>query len=137
MLNQKPNRKSEKEWKKILSDEEYYVLRQKGTEMAFTGKFWNNHENGDYHCAGCDALLFKSMTKFDSGTGWPSFSDAEPNSVITQKDTSHGMVRTEVICANCGGHLGHLFEDGLDPSGCRYCINSISLKFKNVSVQKK
>jgi peptide-methionine (R)-S-oxide reductase len=123
--------KNEDEWKKSLSPEQYHVLREKGTEPAFTGKFWNNHEKGMYVCAGCGAELFASDTKFDSGTGWPSFWKPENDkNVRTIKDTSHGMVRTEVICAKCGGHLGHVFDDGPKPTGKRFCINSCSLDFK-------
>jgi peptide-methionine (R)-S-oxide reductase len=117
-------------WKEKLSPEEYRVLREKGTEAPFTGKFWNNHDKGKYSCAGCGTILFTSDTKFDSGTGWPSFKDAIPGSIITREDKNHGMVRTEVLCAKCGGHLGHMFDDGPSPTGCRYCINSISLKFE-------
>ncbi|MFX1275290.1 MAG: peptide-methionine (R)-S-oxide reductase MsrB [Promethearchaeota archaeon] len=120
----------EKEWHEKLTKEQYEVLRKKGTERPFTGKYWNNHEDGIYRCAGCGAELFSSDTKFDSGTGWPSFSDVMDNENIELKeDRSHGMIRTEVLCKNCGGHLGHLFMDGPSPTNCRYCINSISLNF--------
>jgi peptide-methionine (R)-S-oxide reductase len=123
--------KSEIEWKSKLSQDQYRVLREKGTEMAFTGKYWDNHDDGFYHCAGCNAALFSSKTKFDSGTGWPSFSDAQKSDAVElKKDTSHGMVRTEVLCKKCGGHLGHLFDDGPSPTGQRYCINSCCLDFK-------
>ncbi|MFX1399274.1 MAG: peptide-methionine (R)-S-oxide reductase MsrB [Promethearchaeota archaeon] len=123
----------EKEWKEKLNKKQYKVLREKGTERPFTGKYWNNHEEGIYRCAGCGATLFSSDTKFDSGTGWPSFSDAENNENIELKeDKSHGMVRTEVTCKNCGGHLGHLFMDGPSPTRCRYCINSVSLDFEEM-----
>lgn len=123
--------KSESEWKSKLSAEQYRVLREMGTEMAFTGKYWDNHDDGMYHCAGCGAALFSSMTKFDSGTGWPSFSDvAKSDAVELKKDTAHFMVRTEVICKKCGSHLGHVFDDGPSPTGQRYCINSCSLDLR-------
>ncbi|MFW9941885.1 MAG: peptide-methionine (R)-S-oxide reductase MsrB [Candidatus Thorarchaeota archaeon] len=122
---------SKDEWKKKLTKEQYHVLRKKGTEPAFTGKYWDNHEKGVYKCAGCGTKLFSSDTKFDSGTGWPSFSDAMNNEKIELKeDRSLGMIRTEVLCKNCGGHLGHLFMDGPSPTNCRYCINSVSLDFE-------
>jgi len=124
-----PIPQSEEEWKKKLSPEQYNVLREKGTERAFTGKYWDHHEDGTYRCAGCSAELFTSDTKFDSGCGWPSFSDADSTKIIKKADYSHGMIRTEVMCANCGGHLGHLFDDGPQPSGLRYCINSVSIDF--------
>ena len=122
--------KTAEEWKKTLSAEEYRVLREKGTERAFTGILNTNKETGVYNCAGCDNPLFKSDTKFDSGTGWPSFYDALPNGVALIEDNAHGMVRTEVVCAKCGGHLGHVFDDGPKPTNMRYCMNSISLDFK-------
>ncbi|MBI2546453.1 peptide-methionine (R)-S-oxide reductase MsrB [Candidatus Woesearchaeota archaeon] len=122
--------KSESEWKKRLTPEQYHVLREKGTEMAFTGKLLKNKETGTYTCAACDQKLFSSDTKFDSGTGWPSFTDAIPSSVEFHRDMSHGMVRTEVTCAKCGSHLGHVFDDGPGPTGKRFCINSCSLDFK-------
>ena len=122
---------SKEEWKKKLTKEQYKVLREKGTEPAFTGKYWNQHEKGTYKCAGCGAPLFSSETKFESGSGWPSFYEPiDEAKVQEEKDTSHGMVRTEVLCKNCGGHLGHVFNDGPKPTGCRYCINSISLDFE-------
>jgi peptide-methionine (R)-S-oxide reductase len=124
--------KSEKEWNKKLSPAQFKVLRKKGTEIPFTGKYWNNHEAGYYACAACGAKLFSSNTKFDSGTGWPSFSDPmNKKKILLKEDTSHFMRRTEVICKRCGSHLGHLFNDGpMEMSGKRYCINSCSLDFK-------
>ena len=123
--------KSEEEWKEALAPEQYRILRQRGTEPAFTGKYWNLKEDGTYVCAGCGQQLFRSDTKFDSGCGWPSFYDAlDSGTVETRDDFSHGMHRIEVLCSRCGGHLGHVFEDGPQPTGLRYCINSASLQFR-------
>lgn len=122
--------KSEAEWQRELSPEQYQILRRKGTERAFTGRYWNHHDHGMYRCAGCGTELFSSETKYDSGSGWPSFTaPAEAENVATESDSSYGMVRTEVLCAKCHGHLGHVFPDGPGPEGLRYCINSASLKF--------
>ncbi len=121
---------SEEEWRQRLSRDQYHVLREGGTERAFTGIYLDNHEDGGYRCGACGALLFDSDTKFDSGSGWPSFtSPAAQEKVTLIRDTSHGMVRTEVRCARCDSHLGHVFPDGPGPEGLRYCINSASLSF--------
>lgn len=123
--------KTEEQWRRELSPEAYRILREKGTEPPFTGRYYQNHETGTYHCIGCGGLLFDSKAKYDSGSGWPSFFEtAKEGTIKTDVDHSHGMTRTEVRCAQCGGHLGHLFEDGPLPTGLRYCINSGALLFK-------
>ncbi len=129
--------KTEAEWKKKLTPEQYEILRKKGTERAFTGKYWNSKEEGYYLCAACGAKLFSSDTKFYSGTGWPSFSNPMvKKNIETKDDFTHGVGRIEVICRNCGSHLGHVFNDGPKANGKRYCINSCSLDFKKSDSNK-
>ena len=126
--------KSNEEWRKQLSPEEFRVAREKGTEPPFTGRYWNNHEEGMYRCVCCGAPLFRSQEKFESGSGWPSFTaPAEEANIQTERDTSHSMERVEVQCSQCGAHLGHVFPDGPRPAGLRYCINSASLKFEPIA----
>jgi peptide-methionine (R)-S-oxide reductase len=123
--------KSDKEWEKELPYETFCIMRQQGTEAPFSNKYWDLHEDGQYFCAACHNLLFLSDTKFDSGTGWPSYFQPASATALTQKrDIAHGMIRTEVNCSRCGGHLGHVFPDGPKPTGQRYCINSAALSFE-------
>ena len=128
---------SEEEWKKKLSPEQFHILREKGTEQPFTGIYWNTTDEGVYCCVACDAELFRSDQKFDAGCGWPSFFESIDDDRITrQEDLSHGMTRVEILCARCGSHLGHVFKDGPDPTGLRYCVNSVSLNLKKKEEEK-
>ncbi|MCR9182829.1 MAG: peptide-methionine (R)-S-oxide reductase MsrB [Flavobacteriaceae bacterium] len=124
-----PVHKTETEWLELLGEEKYRILREKGTERPFTGTYNLHYEKGSYHCAACNALLFESHTKFDSGCGWPAFDQSVEGSIEYVKDSSYGMQRTEILCANCGSHLGHVFNDGPTSTGQRYCVNSLSMGF--------
>jgi len=132
-IKMNPNKKKTKEeWKKALTKAQFWILRKKGTERAFTGKYWNHFEKGEYRCAGCGTPLFVSEEKFESSCGWPSFSNPVKDTIEEKLDTSHGMIRTEVLCSACGGHLGHVFNDGpKKKGGLRYCINSASIEFEH------
>jgi methionine-R-sulfoxide reductase len=131
-----PVEKTEEQWRAELSPEEYRVLREAGTERAFTGEYWNQKLDGTYHCRACGELLFDSVAKYDSGCGWPSFYEVlDRSKVVEREDLSYGMRRIEVLCANCGSHLGHVFPDGPQPTGERYCINSVSIRFVPRSTQ--
>lgn len=127
----KPKDLSNDEWRRRLSPDQFRVLRLGDTEPPGSGKYYHHHEDGTYRCGACGAALFRSDEKYNSGSGWPSFFDAvDPNAIETRTDTSHGMIRKEILCASCGSHLGHLFEDGPNPTGLRYCVNSLSLDFE-------
>ena len=131
MVKKYPIERSEAEWREILSEEQYRVLREKGTEAPHSGKYNLHFQNGEYHCAACNAKLFEDDQKFESSCGWPSFDDAVEGSIEYVEDRTFGMLRTEILCANCGSHLGHVFDDGPTESGQRYCVNSASIEFES------
>ena len=133
MVKKYPIERSESEWRKQLSEEQYRVLREKGTEAPHSGKYNLHFQNGEYHCAACHSKLFESNQKFESNCGWPSFDDAIEGSIEYVQDRSFGMIRTEILCANCGSHLGHVFDDGPSETGQRYCVNSASIEFESKS----
>ena len=124
-----PYKKTDSEWKELLNADEYRILREKGTEYPFTGKYNDHHEKGMYRCKGCGQELYQSEHKFESGCGWPSYDAAVEGSIEYIKDTTHGMIRTEIVCSNCGGHQGHVFDDGPTATGKRYCVNAASIDF--------
>ncbi|PKV51229.1 peptide-methionine (R)-S-oxide reductase [Aquimarina sp. MAR_2010_214] len=136
-MSKYPIQKSDAEWKEKLTEEQYRILRQKGTERPFTGEYNMHFEDGAYTCMACDVPLFKSASKFDSGCGWPSFDESIEGRVEYIKDKSHGMIRTEILCANCGSHLGHVFNDGPTTTGQRYCVNSVSIDFNKDKINNK
>lgn len=124
-----PIQKTESEWREILDDKSYRILREKGTEYPHTGKYNDHYDPGTYHCKACDAPLYHSKSKFESGCGWPSYDESIPGAIEYIRDTSHGMIRTEIVCAQCGGHQGHVFNDGPTATGVRYCVNAASIDF--------
>ena len=124
-----PIQKTESEWREILDDESYRILREKGTEYPHTGKYNDHYKSGTYHCKGCNAPLYHSQSKFDSGCGWPSYDESISGAIEYIRDTTHGMIRTEIVCAQCGGHQGHVFNDGPTATGVRYCVNAASIDF--------
>lgn len=137
LLRRMSVKRSEEEWRKLLTEEQFRVLRLNGTERPFQNAYWKVTDSGEYHCAGCDSLLFVSSDKFVSSCGWPAFTQPATKEIVLKQDTSHGMERIEVRCGQCDGHLGHVFDDGPMPLGTRYCINSASMKFKREGEEEK